>query len=87
MQNDFTHELYKRVHERAKDAKNETMKTSGDIFQFFTLCNVDGWGSHSPPPAAMLPEWLAGDTMVCVSLDEALPPSLSSDELESDSSD
>lgn len=42
---------------------------------------------HSPPPAAMLPVWLPGDTRVCVSLDEGLLPSLSREELESDSID
>lgn len=36
---------------------------------------------------AMLLEWLPGDTMVCVSLDGGLPPSLSREELESDSID
>lgn len=42
---------------------------------------------RSPPPAAMLLEWLPGDTRVCVSLDEGLLPSLSREELESDSID
>lgn len=42
---------------------------------------------NSPPPAAMLLEWLPGDTRVCVSPDEGLLPSLSREELESDSID